>query len=94
MRKSAVPIRTAAQKNFHKIFTFEQTRRFFQVLVGALLISDYARARFFVQRNRVTFSEADWISGDRRRSIAANDFAVELQESPVLKSCVRHNSIR
>jgi hypothetical protein len=45
----------AAQKNFHKIFTFEQVRRFFQVLVGALPISDYARARFFAQRNRVTF---------------------------------------
>jgi hypothetical protein len=51
----------AAQKNFHKIFTFEQARRFFQVLLGALLISDYARARFFVQRNRVTFDEAVWI---------------------------------
>jgi hypothetical protein len=47
----------AAQKNFHKIFTFAQVRRFFQVLVVALPISDYARARFFAQRNRVTFDD-------------------------------------
>jgi hypothetical protein len=50
----------AAQKNFHKIFTFEQARGFFQVLLGALPISDYARASFFVQRNRVTFDQAVW----------------------------------
>jgi hypothetical protein len=54
----------AAQKNFHKIFTFEQARRFFQVLLGALPISDYARASFFVQRNRVTFDEASGFSGN------------------------------
>jgi hypothetical protein len=47
----------APQKNFHKIFTFERVRRFFQVPVIALPISDYARARFFAQRNRVTFDD-------------------------------------
>jgi hypothetical protein len=59
MRMGRLQSPTAAQKNFHKIFTFEQAGRFFKVLVGALLISDYAGARFFVQWNRVTSSEAD-----------------------------------
>jgi hypothetical protein len=77
----------AAQKNFHKIFTFEQVRGFFKVLVLALPISDYARASFFAQRNRVTFDEAVWISGDA--------FArVESRESLTLKSCMRQNGIR
>jgi hypothetical protein len=50
-------IRMAAQKNFHKIFTFELVRRFFQGPVGALPISDYAHARFFAQRKRVTLEK-------------------------------------
>jgi hypothetical protein len=84
----------AAQKNFHKIFTFEQARRFFQVLLGALPISDYARARFFVQRNRVTFDEAVWIFLKRIHAAAGDGFAIESRESRVVKSCMRQNGIR
>jgi hypothetical protein len=58
----------AAQKYFHKIFTFEQVRRFFKVPVRALPISDYASARFFAQRNRVTFEDfPETHSRDRRQ---------------------------
>ena len=84
----------AAQKNFHKIFTFEQVRGFFQVLLGALPISDYARASFFVQRNRVTFDEAVRIFYERIDAAAGDGFAIESRESPVLKSCMRQNGIR
>jgi hypothetical protein len=84
----------AAQKNFHKIFTFEQVWRFFQVLVGALLISDYACASFFVQRNRVTFDEAVWIFWKRIRATAGGGFAIESRESRAVKSCLRQNGIR
>ena len=48
-----------AKKIFIKSLRLSGADGFFQVLVGALLISDYARARFFVQRNRVTFSNVD-----------------------------------
>jgi hypothetical protein len=64
------------------------------VLLGALLISDYAGARFFVQWNRVTCSEADWNFWKRARLIADDGFAVESRESLLLKSCVRQNRIR
>jgi hypothetical protein len=87
-------MRRAAQKNFHKIFTFEQVRRLFQVPVGALPISDYARASFFVQRNRVTFDEAVWIFLKRIHAAAGDGFAIESRESRVLKSCMRQNGIR
>jgi hypothetical protein len=94
MRDDRSYSRTAAQKNFHKIFTFERTGRFFKVLVGALPISDYAGARFFVRWNRVTFGEADWNFWKRTRLIADDGFAVESRESLLLKSCVRQNRIR
>jgi len=84
----------AAQKIFHKIFTFEQARGFFQVLLGALPISDYARASFFVQRNRVTFDEAVWIFLKRIHAAAGDGFAIESRESRPLKSCLRQNGIR
>jgi hypothetical protein len=71
----------AAQKKFHKIFTFEQARRFFQVLLSALLISDYARASFFAQRNRVTFDEAVRIFLKRIRATVGGGFAIESRES-------------
>ena len=87
-------MRTAAQKNFHKIFTFEQVRRLFQVPVDALPISDYARASFFVQWNRVTFDEAARIFWKRIHAAVGDGFAIESQESHAVKSCLRQNGIR